>query len=168
MVTLVDPGQGLWPMIWANVPEGQRANVADLPWMRATRVSDKDLETHPQRGIYGVEAFFGMPRRLRLVAEGGVVTGVVQKPWGTKYALWAHPLTPYYRLKAGTEPLPVHPRAGLFGYRHWLGILAEAGGNLGLKERARGLRNWAARGGEAGVIVAGWAMDNVARCLVVT
>ena len=54
--------------------------------------------------------------------------------------MWNHPLTPYYRQKAGAELLPVHPRAGHFGYRHWLGILAEAGED-GLGERALTLRD---------------------------
>lgn len=163
LVTLVDPGQGLWRLIWANVPAGKPAKLEDLPWMRATRVSDKALETLPPSKAIHVEAFFGMPRRLRLVA-GDEVTGVVQKPWGTSYALWTHPLTPYYRQKTGTELLPVHPRAGLFGYRHWLGILAEAG-QEGLRERATALRDWRERGQETGaaaqVILAGWAMDNM-------
>ncbi len=164
LVTLVDPGQGLWPLIWANVPEGQPSTPADLPWMRATRVSDKGAEVAPQGQGVAVEAFFGQPRRLRLVGDGPI-TGVIQRPYGTNYALWTHPLTPYYRQKPGTEALPVHPRAGRFGYRHWLGILAEASED-GTKMRARALRDWDARrfyaeATEASVILAGWAMDNM-------
>lgn len=106
LVTLVDPGQGLWSLVWANVPYGQPALLADLPWMRATRASDKGLQTLPPEGtLFGPEAFFGMPRRLRLVADGSGVTGVIQKPWGTNYALWKHPLSPYYRMKPGTDDL---------------------------------------------------------------
>lgn len=165
LVTLVDPRMTLWDLIWANVPCGRPGRMEDLPWMRPTRVSDEGQETHPPAGAasFGVEAFFGMPRRLRLVWEGGLVTGVIQKRHGTHYAGWKHPLTPYYRMKPGGEWLPVHPRAGLFGYRHWLGILAE--GHDGSRERAACLRSWDDRRRivrtEAKVIVAGWAMDNM-------
>ncbi|OYU20084.1 MAG: type I-E CRISPR-associated protein Cse1/CasA [Rhodobacteraceae bacterium PARR1] len=162
LVTLVDPGRGLWDLVWANVPDGSSGQMADLPWMRATRVSDKGAVTHPPEGrTFGVEAFFGMPRRLRLVADGAVVKGVIQRPYGTNYSGWVHPLTPYYRMKAGEELLPVHPRAGLFGYRHWLGILA--GSADGLKDCASCLTTWQSRDRRAAVtvLVAGWAMDNM-------
>ncbi|MBQ2260144.1 MAG: type I-E CRISPR-associated protein Cse1/CasA [Loktanella sp.] len=158
LVTLIDPQRGLWPLIWANVPTGQAGQVDDLPWMRPTRVSDKGMETFPpEGGSFGVEAFFGMPRRLRLVDQNGVVTGVTQRPWGTNYAQWKHPLSPYYCLKEGDEWLPVHPRAGRFGYRNWLGIVAGAA-STGTRELGLMLRE--PRGGGK-VIVAGWAMDNM-------
>lgn len=162
LVTLVDPGRGLWDLVWANVPDGLPGQMRDLPWMRATRVSDKGAVTPPPEGrTFGVEAFFGMPRRLRLVADDAGVTGVIQRPYGTNYGGWVHPLTPYYRMKAGEEALPVHPRAGLFGYRHWLGILAASAD--GLREPAACLTAWQRRDRRASVsvLVAGWAMDNM-------
>jgi CRISPR system Cascade subunit CasA len=82
MVTLVEPeGAGLWDLIWANVPDGKPSPVDALPWTRAARTSEKgqvviEPDSHPS------EAFFGMPRRLRLVAEDGAGTGVVQRPYG--------------------------------------------------------------------------------------
>jgi len=162
MVTLVDPGEGLWSIIWANVPNGVPAAISELPWMHPTRVSDKNMETAPPQGQrFSVEAFFGAPRRLRLVAEGDVVTGVVQKPHGTKYAVWKHPLSPYFRMKAGEIALPAHPKAGIFGYRHWLGILAQSG-NSELSERAHCVDQWEQRSDKpANIIVAGWSMDNM-------
>lgn len=162
LVTLIDPGQGLWSLVWANVPYGQAAAVQTLPWMRPTRVSDKTgLDTLPPDGaLFGPEAFFGMPRRLRLVTDEQGVCGVIQKPWGTNYALWKHPLSPYYRMKPGTEWLPKHPRAGRFGFRNWLGILAR-GRQDELSELALCLRDWRQRSGLGSVIVAGWAMDNM-------
>lgn len=161
MVTLLDPQDGLWALVWGNVPYGAPATVADLPWMRATRVSDKGAETlPPDDKVFGVEAFFGMPRRLRLVEAGGRISGVVQKPWGTNYALWKHPLAPHYRLKAGSEWLPVHPRAGRFSYRNWLGIVA-CGATSDLREQALCIRTGEGRGVEASILVAGWAMDNM-------
>lgn len=158
MVTLLDPGADLWSLIWVNMPDGAPAQMRDLPWMRATRVSDTGLETLPPEGcVFGVEAFFGMPRRFRLVAETGRVVGVVQKPWGTNYAKWKHPLSPYYRLKPGEEWLPVHPRAGRFTYRNWLGVVAR-GAASELRELALVLRR---RGTDYAVIVAGWSLDKM-------
>ncbi|BCI67687.1 type I-E CRISPR-associated protein Cse1/CasA [Acetobacter aceti] len=161
LVTLIDPEQTLWDMVWANVPCGQSAKMENLPWMRPTRVSDKGQQTCPPEGeLFGAEAFFGMPRRLRLLHDEEAVTGVIQKPWGTNYALWKHPLSPYYRLKPGTEWRPKHPRAGHFGYRNWLGVVLEKSGGE-LSELALCLRDWDERKGGGSVIVAGWSMDNM-------
>ncbi|TKD12523.1 type I-E CRISPR-associated protein Cse1/CasA [Rhodobacter capsulatus] len=164
LVTLLDPreGQGsLWDLIWANVPCGQPGRAEDLPWMRPTRVSDTGQQSLPPEGaLFAPEAFFGQPRRLRLVAEGDRVSGVIQRKHGTNYALWKHPLSPYYRMKPGTEWLPKHPRAGRFGYRNWLGIIAEQKKD-DLSELALCLRDWNGRQGGGSVIVAGWAMDNM-------
>lgn len=162
LVTLAEPGQGLWARVWANVPYGRPGTSDSLPWMRATRVSDKGLETLPPDGaaLFNPEAFFGMPRRLRLVADAAGVTGVIQKPYGTNYARWKHPLSPYYRMKPGTEWLPKHPRAGRFGYRNWLGILARETKSE-VAELSQSLRDWGPRRGGGAVIVAGWAMDNM-------
>ncbi|MDP2699915.1 type I-E CRISPR-associated protein Cse1/CasA [Thalassospira sp.] len=159
MVTLVDPGLGLWSIIWANVPSSTQAAMSELPWMYPTRVSDKNLKTRPPQGQkFSVEAFFGAPRRLRLVAEGDVITGVIQKPHGTDYAGWVHPLSPYYRMKVEDFRLPVHPKAGTFGYRHWLGILVQSRDSE-LAERAHCVDLWQQRSDRpARVIVAGWSM----------
>ncbi len=164
-VTLVDPGQGLWALIWANVPNGQACEpLEQLPWMRATVVSSGDKRVWPQER-HPAEAFFGMPRRLRLVVGDGQVTGVVQRPHGNNYAGWVHPLSPYYRMKVGSELLPRHPPAGLFGYRHWLGIVASdpRQENDGLRQRAEVVKAWFERSNNqpAQVIVAGWAMSNM-------
>jgi CRISPR system Cascade subunit CasA len=158
--TLVDPGQGLWPLVWANVPDGTPAPIAALPWMRETVVSDKGAVVTPQ-ATHPVEALFGMPRRLRLVVEGDTVTGVVQRPWGTNYAGWVHPLTPYYRMKAGAELLPKHPSAGPFGYRNWLGVVAD--GDTATRQRATMVGVWGIRSpqADAQLMVGGWAMDNM-------
>lgn len=166
LVTLVEPRAGcsLWDLVWANVPSGLPQAVDTLPWMRPTRVSDNGQQVHEMPDA-AIEAFFGMPRRLRLVFREGLVTGVIQRPYGTNYGLWRHPLTPYYRMKAGEAPLPLHPRAGLFGYRNWLGVVAQAG-KTGLRQRAAALDEYDARVRDserraAQVIVAGWAMDNM-------
>ena len=161
LVTLVDPGDGLWSLVWANIPCGAPSVPASLPWMKHTRISDKGQQALPPDGrVFDVEAFFGMPRRLRLVGDDTGIVGVIQKPSGTNYALWKHPLSPYYRMKAGAEWLPKHPRAGRFGYRNWLGVLSREARSE-TTELSLSLRDWAQRGGEAAVLVAGWAMDNM-------
>lgn len=174
LVTLVDPGRELWDLVWLNVPFGRPSDMKALPWMRPTRTSEAGQVVQPsdQTRGFDVEAFFGMPRRLRLVEEGGRITGVIQKPYGTNYAQWQHPLSPYYRLKAGSELLPRHPRPGRFGYRNWLGVIvaqpASRQHSDGLAELALIIREWnGGRRGDAGpedsfsVIVAGWAMNNM-------
>lgn len=166
MVTLVDPGEGLWALVWANIPYGVPQGVAALPWMRNTRVSDGNKPpTYPEAlEPPPAETFFGMPRRLRLQFDDeGRVIGVVQRPYGTNYAGWDHPLTPYYRQKPASELLPVHPRPGTFGYRHWLGIAAAAPADE-LRKRARCVDVWMQRTDhdvDARITIAGWAMDNM-------
>lgn len=166
LVTLVEPRADcpLWDLVWANVPLGVPKGTEALPWMRPTQVSDTGQQVHETAGA-AIEAFFGMPRRLRLVFGDGRVTGVIQRPYGTNYGYWRHPLTPYYRMKPADPPLPVHPRAGRFCYRNWLGVLAQAAGD-DLRERAAVLDEYDGRVRDserlaARVIVAGWAMDNM-------
>lgn len=161
MVTLVDPGGGLWPLVWANVPDGQPAGPEVLPWMRPTRTSRAGEQVFPQ-DVHPAEAFFGMPRRLRLLGAGGAITGVVQTPHGTNYAGWEHPLTPHYRTKPGGELFPRHPRAGAFGYRNWLGVTLARRGGDDTARWAKVLDLWGQRARHrAEVIVAGWSMDNM-------
>ncbi|MFC7705591.1 type I-E CRISPR-associated protein Cse1/CasA [Plastorhodobacter daqingensis] len=163
MVTLVQPPMpGLWHLIWANVPLGCPQGHDALPWMAPTRRSEGGAATYPPEDGNLAEAFFGMPRRLRLVFEGDQVTGVLQKPYGANYAGWEHPLTPHYRMKEGGELLPQHPRAGAFGYRNWLGINAASQSDLRRQAAAlTGYRDRVVSTGGARVIVAGWAMDNM-------
>lgn len=163
MVTLVEPATpGLWHLVWANVPLGRPRGPDALPWMAPTRRSEGGNATYPPEDGNLVEAFFGMPRRLRLVFEGEEVTGVLQKPYGVNYLGWEHPLTPYYRMKDGGELLPQHPRAGAFGYRNWLGINAASQSDLRRQAGAlTAYRNRVYSTNGAQVIVAGWAMDNM-------
>lgn len=169
MVTLVEPSADctLWELVWANVPDGTPGRIEDLPWMRKTRVSrEKGTETIPTgNSPWSVEAFFGMPRRLRLVSEetvnGSHVTGVIQKPYGTNYVQWMHPLSPHYRLKENTEWLPVHPKPGRFGYRNWLGIVSKRPEST-TSQQSKSVRDGQDRlGTGCSVLVAGWAMSNM-------
>ena len=176
LLTLVEPRSSgssdapLWEMVWANVPDGTPLSPDDLadalPWMRPTVASKGGATVHEgERKAPLAEAFFGMPRRLSLVfsdAEPRRATGVLQHPWGTNYGLWRHPLTPYYRQKMGAEPLPVHPRPGMAGYRNWTGIAFEAAN--GLREVATTVTTWGLRNRPwqpSALHLGGWAMDNM-------
>ena len=165
MVTLVRPAApGLWPLIWANVPEGAPLppdELDELPWMRPCEISDaKGKVTVPPGDGTGPphpEVFFGQPRRLRLKAAGDEVTGVIQAPWGTNYEGWRHPLSPYYRTATGL--LPKHPKPGPFGYRNWRGIVLQTEG----AERATCLKRFRAQFPDTPcrLLVGGWAMANM-------
>ena len=170
MVCLVRPdGEGLWPLVWANVPHGEPLVAGELdalPWMRSTKVSkpvggqapesfpESDSPSRPDP-----EVFFGQPRRLRLVMRDGLVTHFVQERYGASYptSRWRHPLTPYY--VQGTDFLPRHPKPGKFGYRHWRGVVLQSDSGrrpLALEQYLRDVEN-----GHGSLIVAGWAMENM-------
>lgn len=162
---------------WLEDDEVHRA----LPWLRPTLTSEGDpartvAEADP--AAHPVQAFFGMPRRIRLIAAGTgpcplsgeiepLVAGFVQKPWGTSYSVWRHPLTPY-RQNKDDAPYTAKPKAGRFGYRDWVGVTigreekAEkafpAAAISGLRDRTRALRQL---GLEARLMAAGWAMNNM-------
>ena len=170
MVTLVKPaGEGLWPLVWANVPRGEPLrpdDLSELPWMRPTETSEPvgktsriTVPTSDSPTKLAPEVFFGQPRRLRLVAQDDAVIRVIQKPWGTNYEVeaWRHPLTPYYRM--GTKFLPRHPKPGLFGYRNWRGVIFQTETGLRPAVLEQYLRH--SEGARCSLVVAGWAMDKM-------
>jgi CRISPR system Cascade subunit CasA len=182
----------LWQQLWLNVVWDPRWPPPDadrlpkiLPWLAPTRTSENGEITTPD-DAHPAQAYFGMPRRIRLVFatddEGRgcgltgerdpvLVTGFRQRPRGTNYAGWRHPLTPYYRQKADSpEWLPVHPQPYRLGYRDWLGlVVADQPGEGALRRPAevvaiaqRRLRDLDRRSGRwARLRVAGYDMDNM-------
>ena len=167
MVTLVRPaGQGLWPLIWANVPRGKAHDYDELenalPWMRPTVTSENDEPVVPKADPDHdpeAEMFFGQPRRLQLLTtdDGNTVTGVIQRKHGANYEQWIHYLSPYYEDKDGQQR-PVHPKPGSFGYRDWRGIILQSD----KRKRPENLERYLDSEGAPRVdlIVAGWAMEN--------
>ena len=187
LTTLALPGINpcpLWHLIWANVPAGSPPIAADLmrvfPWLAPTRTADRfpvttPKEAHPQ------QAFWGMPRRIRLdFAEnsdkapcdltGGtdqvIVTGWRQRPNGVKYVAFDHPLSPRYKDAKGGW-LPVHPQPGGIGYRDWVAIaLGDAAGS---RLPAPSIAAWYTRaqnvdelsGYPSRLLAAGYDMDNM-------
>ena len=153
LTTLVVPGAAngalstLWHRLWANVPEGFGATPAEIktvfPWLVATRVSDKTSKTPitTPLDVHKAQAFFGMPRRIRLKFEPNpnrlpcdltgdiddvIVREYVTRPSGANYTGWGkeHPLSPSYKPRPTVaEFLPVHLKTSRVGYRQWLGFV---------------------------------------------
>ena len=168
MVTLVQPLDSepyvLWRLVWSNVPEGKplpadRASEA-LPWLRATRTSRNDEVVTPEMS-HPAEAFFGMPRRLRLLFREESLTGVVQKKHGTNYAHWPHSLSPRYCKKLGEELLPVHPKPGKESYRNWLGLTFGQGNKTQVSSESVRRFHTLTNAPAAEVLAGGWAMSNM-------
>lgn len=168
LVTLVQPLDGgahhLWRLLWSNVPEGlplpaHRAAEA-LPWLRPTRTSQNNETVTPAMS-HPAEAFFAMPRRLRLLFIDGLASGVVQKKHGANYAFWSHPLTPYYREKPGAAPLPVHPKPGKVSYRNWLGLAFGEGNDTRTVAASVHRFHSLSNAPPAELLVGGWAMSNM-------
>lgn len=150
----------LWSLLWLNTvwekdwPEPTEAQLPRIfPWLAKTRTSESNQITTPNN-VHPAQAYFGMPRRIRLVfkdipdgrpcdltgeVDPRVVVGFRQRPRGTNYADWRHPLTPYYRQKAESiDWLPVHPQPYRLGYRDWLGlVVSDQPGEGALRRPAR-------------------------------
>ncbi|KXV39857.1 CRISPR-associated protein Cse1 [Gluconobacter japonicus] len=145
LITFVTPSDhdSLWHRCWANVPLGTPPSESDLPkvfpWLAPTLTSEKNLEIQPELNAHPLQAWWGMPRRIRLNFEEQPdarcditnepddiqATGWCQRPYGANYNYWAprHPLTPTYRPGKDKELLFQHPQPGGIRYRHWLGLV---------------------------------------------
>jgi CRISPR system Cascade subunit CasA len=150
LATLVVPGTSegqeasLWQRLWVNVPIDMRAPPNDaariFPWLAPTRVSDNAGQATTPEHVISLQAFFGMPRRIRLVfepntkgtacdllghADDVIVRSYVTRPWGTNYVGWdrQHRLSPYYRPRPNDPTfLPMHLQSSRVGYRDWLSM----------------------------------------------
>ena len=157
--TLVDPRAvtdddvSLWQLLWANVEtvdqlraraqRGTRKAPADIfPWLGPTRSSDATGAATTTLDAHPLQAYFGMPRRIRLefanesgicditgLSDSRMVSGLRVKGYGTQYVGWRHPLSPHYAGKTVNELLPVHPQPGGIGWRDWLPLLHAESGN---------------------------------------
>lgn len=175
------PGEvPLWRVLWANVPLGAALAPPDwphvFPWLTKTRTSEKDAKVSPQ-GDDDWLAFWGMPRRIRLVfapgrgaacsltglADDVMITGWCQRPYGANYAAFEHPLSPYYKQKPqDPEYLPVHPQPAGIGYRDFLGLLfAEHDGTARPAACISAYAQDRANGHDWRILAAGYDMDNM-------
>lgn len=191
LVTLALPDGGpgshptLWQRLWLNTPSDLKPNASEktriFPWLAPTRTSTKKEAVH-EGDAHPLQAFFGMPRRIRLVFKENVeklpcdltgeideivCTGFVAMPWGVNYGIWQHPTTPYYKPKANSDDssLPVHAPEGRLGYRQWLGFVFEGEGKIPastIRTAQRRLmdltRSWQ---DSSRLLAGGYAMDNM-------
>ena len=186
LVTLIRPERpSLWHFLWANTPCGVVPPLAELPrilpWLAPTITSEGAQTVTPEAQAHPLQAFWGMPRRVRLDFEAldaprpcgltgapdtVLVTGWRQRPRGANYAAWGkvHPLSPHYQVKPGAEWLPVHPQPGGIGYRHWLGLVVDDGQRApaaAITTWRRDRRRDAREGAHARLLAAGYDMDNM-------
>lgn len=179
----------LWHLLWANVPNGQPATLAELPrilpWLAKTKTSENDKKVTPSPGEEAL-AFWGVPRRIRLdfspaepnetcgltcAADSVMVRSWRQRPNGANYDAFKHPLTPRYNPKPKEQLwLPVHPQPEGIGYRHFLGLVfAPLASSTSLQPAATivAWRNERRYGVEAEantrwrILAAGFDMDNM-------
>ncbi len=187
LVTMVLPGAAptLWQTLWANVPEGEPAELHDLPlifpWLAPALTSKDGRVVAPGNGAHPLQCWWGMPRRIRLdfatlgeprpcgltgAPDTSAVATWRQRPHGANYAAWGgeHPLSPTYQQKPGAERLALHPQPGGIGYRHWLGLVTKDW--AGLRQPAPAVALWRQmRSGDAAsgtrLLAAGFDMDNM-------
>lgn len=184
----------LWQVLWANVPLDYTVDPEELPmvfpWLGRTRVSTNGnggRSTTPE-DVHKAQAFFGMPRRIRLnfeanpgsrpcdlfgMADDIVVRSYITRPYGTNYVSWSrgHPLSPYYKTKASdAEYLPLHFKSASVGYRQWTGLMLKRNDELRIRaenvatfltERASEIGIDRRNEFKAGVLACGYAMDNM-------
>ncbi len=191
MITLALPTapqhDALWRLIWANLPCGEAPSPDQFqrifPWLAPTLTSEGTRTVTPDVDAHPLQAFWGMPRRIRLVFsapeepsvcdltgehDAVAATGWRQRPRGANYAAWGrrHPLTPHYQVKLGEEWLPLHPQPGGVGFRHWLGLVMRSPD--GLRYPADSVSTWletrledADEPVEGRMLAAGFDMDNM-------
>lgn len=149
LTTLILPPdrESLWRMLWLNVLDkedvpgypGKELQSNVFPWMGPTRVSDKKgFDTTPQN-CHQLQAYWGMPRRIRITFSDANIDGdcdlcgahalqLIEKYRGRNYGVnytgaWVHPLSPYrFDPKKEKPPLSIKGDQGGLGYRHWLGL----------------------------------------------
>lgn len=172
----------LWHVLWANVPVGVPASPDDwpriFPWLAPTLTSDNNRTVSPVDGEKDPLAFWGTPRRIRLVfktapgaacdltglSDDVVITGWCQRPYGANYRseAFAHPLTPRYKPKPKeAESLPVHPQPAGIGYKDFLGLLFKSPDGAAIP--AACISTYAARADDHDwrILAAGYDMDNM-------
>ncbi len=133
----------LWQKIWLNIfnreeketPEKIDASI--FPWLAETRLSDKKGKITTPLDAHWLQAYWGMPRRIRLATKVEakhcdlcddyselLFTEYRTKNYGINYdGAWVHPLTPYrFDPKKKELPLSLKGQQGGLGYRHWLGL----------------------------------------------
>lgn len=150
MTTLLlpaDDGATLWQKLWLNVLPQDALDLPPvtllsdvLPWLAPTRTSDdKGGQDTPPESVHPLQAYWSMPRRIRLDAStvghgqcavcGASDVRLIHhyrtRHGGTNYTgNWMHPLTPYnLDAKGEKAPTPCKGDQAGRGYRDWLGLV---------------------------------------------
>ena len=152
LTTIVSPRDKdpeLWRLLWLNTPghDDKYAPARDakekiFPWLAPTITSEgKPPRTVSPDSSHILQAFWGMPRRIRFIVEPNadgavcpltgviddfIVTGFRTRPYGVSYDAFEHELSPYYRSKEKDPWLPVHPQPGGILYRDWPSVAGVA------------------------------------------
>ena len=187
-----DYGDTLWGRLWPNVESEEQIRgrsteavasndpEAIFPWLVPTRASnpkDGGRPTTPA-DVHPLQVYWGMPRRIRLlfedaqerfcgltdVADSVVAASFRTRNYGTNYSEgFEHPVTPYYRQRAGMTKLPVHPKPGGISYRHWPGLVVQSHDRL--RDPAQVVRHLSEKhallGGKTRFAAFGFDMDNM-------
>ncbi|MDZ4791845.1 MAG: type I-E CRISPR-associated protein Cse1/CasA [Hyphomicrobiales bacterium] len=196
VIPRLDPNKPptLWQILWANTPCGYRVDPADaakaMPWLAPTRTSNKNEVTTPgeEGAAHPAQAFFGMPRRIRLNflqnekrlacdllggTDDVVVHNYVTCNYGVNYKAWLHPLSPHYKQKKkkSAETLPLHFKSSKVNYEQWVGLTLNSGDGLRLpakivfdfaKDRAGNLGIKPSEMGQRiGLLACGYAMNKM-------
>lgn len=143
----VEESSGLWQRLWLNVLPldalgypSVKAMSDVLPWLAPTRTSDdKGGQETPPESVHPLQAWWSMPRRIRLdastVDQGDCsvcaacdvrrIRHYRTRHGGTNYTgAWMHPLTPYsLDAKGEKPPISIKGRQAGRGYRDWLGLV---------------------------------------------
>ena len=187
-----DYGDTLWGRLWPNVETAEQVSARSgdaalsddpktiFPWLVPTRTSQSKRGGRPTTpaDVHPLQVYWAMPRRIRLqfedaqdrvcgltgAADSVVVTRYRTRNYGTNYTDgFEHPLTPYYRQRAGATKLPVHPKPGGISYRHWPGLVVQSRDRL--RDPARVVRHLPERSALLGRRVRfaafGFDMDNM-------
>lgn len=142
-----DDGATLWQKLWLNVLPQDALDLPPvtllsdvLPWLAPTRTSDdKGGQDTPPESVHPLQAYWSMPRRIRLDAStvghgqcavcGASDVRLIHhyrtRHGGTNYTgNWMHPLTPYnLDAKGEKAPTPCKGDQAGRGYRDWLGLV---------------------------------------------
>lgn len=157
LTTLVMPAHAthtLWLKLWLNVLEKEAlpsrwydepvCNASVFPWLAPSRLSDKNGRATLPDDVNELQAYWGMPRRIRLQQDllvgqcdlcgdrsESLVTGFSTRNHGINYeGPWTHPLTPYREdPKKEKPPLSLKGQKDGLNYRHWLGLAFRDEGN---------------------------------------
>lgn len=182
LTTIVIPhdNASLLDTIIANVQRGHTFKPAHLqrifPWLAATRTSAPGDAPLAPADVHPLQAFFAMPRRIRLDFEDGggrscaisggtderVVVAYRRRAYGAKYSdvTMEHPLSPYRFDKKANRTLAIHPQRSGVQWDYFLGgVIGNAANRISPAATVTAYRDHGV-GRTPTILAAGYATDN--------